>query len=109
MHIINLAHLLHHNPCGNMMQSPQLAEWIRVNHLAPALREHPKVFVDMDGFNRYTRTFLVALFVHLLTKEEFTYTELEEKLLYGHSLLGSIPPFIKHQLNKAAIDIAKRK
>lgn len=103
MHIINLSHLLHHNPCGNAMQSPELAEWIRVNHLAPALRNYSKVFVNMDGFNRYTRTFLVVLFVHLLTKEKFTYPELEEKLLYGHSLLGSIAPFVKHQLNKEAI------
>jgi len=72
--------------------------------LAPALREHQKVHVDLDGYNRYGRSFLDEAFGGLIREEGFTLDELRTKLSYSHSLVPTIEALISERLEAAQRD-----
>lgn len=80
----------------------------RKDCLAPALREHGRVLVVLDGYNRYGRSFLDEAFGGLIREEGFTWEYLKEHLSYKHSLVKSIEAVIKERIEAAAgISIAK--
>lgn len=72
--------------------------------LAPLLRNHKRVNVILDGYNRYGRSFLDEAFGGLIREEGFTHSELKEKLRYSHSLVKSIVLVIDERLEAARRD-----
>lgn len=80
----------------------------RSNCLAPALREHGRVHVVLDGYNRYGRSFLDEAFGGLIREEGFTWGFLSDNLTYKHSLVKSIEAVIKERIEAAAgVPVAK--
>jgi len=69
--------------------------------LAPMLRKHHKVHVDLDGYNRYGRSFLDEAFGGLIREEGFTLDQLKEKLSYSHTLVPTIEMLITERLEAA--------
>ncbi|WP_010490792.1 STAS-like domain-containing protein [Pseudomonas sp. S9] len=76
-------------------------QYFREIWLAPKLREYDYVHVDLDGYNRYGRSFLDEAFGGLIRDEEFTWEELQERLTYSHSLVKSIEALIKDRIDAA--------
>ena len=76
-------------------------QYFRERVLAPALREHSRVDVVLDGYNRYGRSFLDEAFGGLIRDEGFTWDELQSKLTYTHSLVKSIESLIKDRIDAA--------
>jgi len=79
-------------------------ETFRVDILAPALREHEAVIVDLTGYNRYGRSFLDEAFGGLIREEGFTSSDLEKKLTYKHDLVGRIIDVIDERIEAAKRD-----
>ncbi|MDC6382799.1 STAS-like domain-containing protein [Pseudomonas graminis] len=69
--------------------------------LAPKLREYDHVHVNLDGYNRYGRSFLDEAFGGLIREEGFTWQELQERLSYSHTLVKSIENLIKDRIDAA--------
>lgn len=107
MHVINLYHLIVHNPVAPHRNNEKTAEYIRKEHLVPALEKHPQVFINLDGYNRYNRSFLIELFVPLLIEHEFEYEDLKKRLFYDHSMLRSFKVLVDEMLNRKAIRIKR--
>ncbi|NVJ61847.1 MAG: STAS-like domain-containing protein [Gammaproteobacteria bacterium] len=59
-------------------------EVFRENVLAKALKENDKVIVDLTGYNRYGRSFLDEAFGGLISRDNFTKDELDQKLEIKH-------------------------
>ncbi|NWB08969.1 STAS-like domain-containing protein [Pseudomonas sp. D5002] len=76
-------------------------QYFREKLLAPKLREYDKVHVELDGYNRYGRSFLDEAFGGLIREEKFTWEELQNKLTYSHSLVKSIEALIKDRIDAA--------
>lgn len=76
-------------------------ELFRKNVLAPKLREYEKVHVNLDGYNRYGRSFIDEAFGGLIREENFSWSELQRKLTYSHSLVKSIETLIKERIDAA--------
>lgn len=78
----------------------------RQNLLAPTLRkclENGEVLtVNLDGYNRYGRSFLDEAFGGLIREEGFTSEQLSNHLLYKHSLVPSIEVLIAERIEAAA-------
>ncbi|SIQ14340.1 STAS-like domain-containing protein [Marinobacterium stanieri] len=72
--------------------------------MAPALREFDTVHIDLNGYNRYGRSFLDEAFGGLIREEGFTKSELDEKLSYAHDLVKSIEDTITDRIEAAARD-----
>ncbi|OCG76746.1 STAS-like domain-containing protein [Gilliamella sp. Occ4-3] len=56
----------------------------RENYLVPALKQYDNVIVDLNGYNRYGRSFLDEAFAGLIRDEGFSYDELKTKLKIKH-------------------------
>jgi hypothetical protein len=69
--------------------------------LAPALRQHGRVHVVLDGYNRYGRSFLDEAFGGLIREEGFSWDYLNKNLVYTHSLVKSIELVIAERLEAA--------
>ncbi|HHF3087737.1 TPA: STAS-like domain-containing protein [Vibrio alginolyticus] len=52
--------------------------------LLKALKENDKVIVDLTGYNRYGRSFLDEAFGGLISRDNLTKAELDEKLEIKH-------------------------
>lgn len=76
-------------------------ENFRKLHLVPALQQHDKVHVDLDGYNRYGRSFLDEAFGGLIREEGFTLAQLKSKLSYSHTLVPTIEQLITQRLEAA--------
>lgn len=76
-------------------------QYFRERILAPKLREYDKVHVELDGYNRYGRSFLDEAFGGLIREEGFTWDELQSKLSYSHALVKSIEALIKDRIDAA--------
>lgn len=76
-------------------------ENFRKQLLAPRLRTAEKVHVDLDGYNRYGRSFLDEAFGGLIREEGFTLDELKDKLSYSHKLVPTIEQLITERLEAA--------
>lgn len=76
-------------------------ERFRKEFLAPELRKNDKVHVVLDGYNRYGRSFLDEAFGGLIRYEGFTKQDLDEKLIYTHSLVESIVRLIDERIEAA--------
>ncbi|MBH3330994.1 STAS-like domain-containing protein [Pseudomonas oryzihabitans] len=81
-------------------------ELFRRNLLAPSLRKFERVHVELDGYNRYGRSFLDEAFGGLIREEGFTWEELQSKLTYSHSLVKSIETLIKERIDAARDAVA---
>jgi hypothetical protein len=79
-------------------------EVFRDKHLAPALRKYDRVTVDLNGFNRYGRSFLDEAFGGLIRESGFTKADLDEKLTYFHDELSSVITIIDERIEKAEED-----
>ncbi|MDV7963445.1 STAS-like domain-containing protein [Pseudomonas aeruginosa] len=84
-------------------------ENFRKRVLAPALRTHEKVHVELDGYNRYGRSFLDEAFGGLIREENFSYEDLKRRLSYSHALVRSIESLIDERLEAAHKDMTKIK
>lgn len=76
--------------------------------LAEKLRENEYVHVNLDGYNRYGRSFLDEAFGGLIREEGFTYEYLQEHLTYSHSLVKSIESLIDDRIQAAARNESER-
>lgn len=76
----------------------------RQNILVPMLKEYQHVHVDLDGYNRYGRSFLDESFGGLIREEKYTWEELSRRLTYSHSLVKSIELLIAERLEAARKD-----
>ena len=76
-------------------------EAFRKDLLAPKLREHERVHVNLDGYNRYGRSFLDEAFGGLIREEGFTGDEIRRKLSYSHSLIKSLNKVIAERIEAA--------
>ncbi|WP_345865123.1 STAS-like domain-containing protein [Shewanella algae] len=79
-------------------------EVFRETILAPALRQHSKVEVDLTGYNRYGRSFLDEAFGGLIREEGFTKDDLDLKLVLIHSSVQSILKVIQDRIEAAEQD-----
>ncbi len=59
-------------------------EVFRKKILIDALKNNTKVIVDLTGYNRYGRSFLDEAFGGLISRENFTKAQLDEKLVIKH-------------------------
>jgi len=104
-HTINVVKDFNKRPYGRYIDDgPGCGELFRRNYLAPALRKYSKVHVDLDGYNRYGRSFLDEAFGGLIREEGFSYAEVKEKLTYSHSLVKSIESLIDERVEAARRD-----
>lgn len=76
-------------------------EQFRRELLAPKLRQYEKVHVNLDGYNRYGRSFLDEAFGGLIREEGFTGDDLRRKLTYSHSLIKSLNKVIAERIEAA--------
>ena len=81
--------------------------YFRTKKLVPALLEHERVHVVLDGYNRYGRSFLDEAFGGLIREEGYSWEELNERLTYSHSLVKSIELLIAERLEAARKDMLK--
>lgn len=79
-------------------------QYYREKVLAPALREHNKVHVVLDGYNRYGRSFLDEAFGGLIRESNFTAVDIKNKLTYSHNLVPSIIKVIDERIDAAIRD-----
>ncbi len=80
-------------------------EEFRKKLLVPNLKEHKFVHVDLDGYNRYGRSFLDEAFGGLIRDEGFSWSDLSARLTYSHSLVKSIENLISDRLQAARISV----
>lgn len=94
-------------PYGRYMDSNNKlsGERFRKEVLAPALREHLYVHVELDGYNRYGRSFLDEAFGGLIREEGFTWEDINQRLTYSHSLVRSIEVLISDRLLAAKASV----
>lgn len=107
--IINVVKDFHAKPYGRYRNDAEGCEFtsgetFRQDFLAPALRSFDTVTVDLTGYNRYGRSFLDEAFGGLIREENFTSSELEEKLTYKHELVGRIIDVIDERIEAAIRD-----
>lgn len=81
--------------------------FFRKKKLVPALKEHERVHVTLDGYNRYGRSFLDEAFGGLIREEGFTLADLKSRLMYSHTLVKSIEAVIAERLEAAQDDMNK--
>jgi hypothetical protein len=107
--VIVLVKDFHEKPYGRYITDADGCEFtsgevFRINHLVPALRNFDHVTVDLNGYNRYGRSFLDEAFGGLIREEGFTGKELDEKLTIIHNLVPSILDVIKKRIDAAKRD-----
>lgn len=101
-YIINIVADFSKTPYGRYpSDGPSNGEDFRKILLAPKLREHEKVHVILDGYNRYGRSFLDEAFGGLIREEGFSGDELRRKLTYSHSLIKSMNKVIAERIEAA--------
>lgn len=102
-YVINVVKDFSKHPYGRY---PEDSEYcganFRKNLLAPMLREHGKVLVVLDGYNRYGRSFLDEAFGGLIREEGFSWEFLKDNLTYSHTLVKSIEAVIRERIEAAA-------
>jgi len=76
-------------------------EVFRENILIPALRENEKVIIDLTGYNRYGRSFLDEAFGGLISRENFTKAELDEKLEIKHDTVINFVNTVNERIQAA--------
>lgn len=103
-HTIHLVKEFSSSPYGREsdLDGSASGENFRVQFLAPALREHGKVHVDLDGYNRYGRSFLDEAFGGLIRDSGFTPEEIQNNLTYSHSTVKSIITVIRDRIQAAS-------
>lgn len=79
-------------------------EVFRKKVLVPALNQHRRVHVELDGYNRYGRSFLDEAFGGLIREDGFTLSDLQSRFTYSHSLVPSIVILIADRLEAAQRD-----
>lgn len=88
--VINLTHDFHPRPFGRYRKDGERsAEVFREEFLAPAIRAHDRVTVDLSGTNYYGSSFLEETFGGLV-RDGFKKEDLEAKLDIVHDKLPSI-------------------
>lgn len=105
-HEINLVKDFSKKPYGRYtdLDGSASGEEFRKAILAPALRTYDRVHVNLDGYNRYGRSFLDEAFGGLIREERFTPDEIKRKLTYSHSKVKSIVLVIKDRIDAAVRD-----
>ncbi|MBC7199659.1 MAG: STAS-like domain-containing protein [Pseudomonas balearica] len=102
LYTINVVKDFNKKPYGRYPNDGEgCGQYFRQRVLAPALREHDKVHVILDGYNRYGRSFLDEAFGGLIRYEGFSWEDLQRKLTYSHSLVKSIETLIKDRIDAA--------
>lgn len=69
--------------------------------LAPALRNHAHVTIDLTGYNRYGRSFIDEAFGGLVRDEGFTSEKLHSQLKIIHEELPSLVELVWARIDKA--------
>ncbi|MFJ4587754.1 STAS-like domain-containing protein [Pseudomonas moraviensis] len=101
-YIITIVNDFNAAPYGRYpVDGPASGEEFRKTLLAPKLREHARVHVVLDGYNRYGRSFLDEAFGGLIREEGFTGEDLRRKLTYSHSLIKSMNNVIAERIEAA--------
>lgn len=101
MFIINVVKDFSKKPYGRYPNEGDCGQTFRREKLAPALKDHDKVHVILDGYNRYGRSFLDEAFGGLIREEKFKWADLKERLTYSHSQVKSIELLIEERLEAA--------
>jgi len=83
--------------CGEIFRKTLLAPMLK-----SALQNNETLIVNLDGYNRYGRSFLDEAFGGLIREEGFTIEQLRNHLCYKHSLVKSIPMLIDERIEAAA-------
>lgn len=104
VHTINLVNDFSKSPYGREsdLDGSASGETFRKNLLAPALRDYSKVHVNLDGYNRYGRSFLDEAFGGLIRDSGFTPSFIRAHLTYSHSTVKSIITVINERIEAAA-------
>ena len=102
MHVINVIKDFNKKPYGRYpVDGLGCGELFRQEKLVPALRKYDRVHVDLDGYNRYGRSFLDEAFGGLIREEGFKWADLKERLSYSHSTVRTIEFLIADRLEAA--------
>lgn len=101
MFTINVVKDFSKKPYGRYPDEGDCGQVFRQSILAPALREHDKVHVVLDGYNRYGRSFLDEAFGGLIREEHFKWDDLKFRLTFSHSKVKSIELLIEERLEAA--------
>ncbi|MEG8231012.1 STAS-like domain-containing protein [Pseudomonas orientalis] len=101
MYTINVVNDFSKKPYGRYPKEGDCGEEFRQRFLVPALNEHDKVHVVLDGYNRYGRSFLDEAFGGLIREEGFRWSDLKSRLSYTHSQVKSIESLIEERLDAA--------
>lgn len=101
--IVNLVNDFSKSPYGREtdLDGAASGENFRNEILTPALKNHTKVHVVLDGYNRYGRSFLDEAFGGLIRVDGFTPNYISENLSYSHSTVKSIELVITDRLKAA--------
>jgi hypothetical protein len=102
---IKIVRDFHPKPYGRYPEDGEgCGQFFREKILAPAMRTNDKVFVDLNGYNRYGRSFLDEAFGGLIRESGFTGNEVKTKLTYRHDLVKSIETLIAERIDAAIKD-----
>lgn len=99
--VIDLVKDFHKTPYGRYeeLDGEGAGDRFRKLILAPALRRYEHVHVNLDGYNRYGRSFLDEAFGGLIRAENFTPEQVLKRLTYSHSKVKTIELLIKDRID----------
>lgn len=105
-HTINVVKDFSKRPYGRYQATDGdfCGENFRKNLLTPALHRYSHVHVELDGYNRYGRSFLDEAFGGLIREDGFTLSDLQNRLSYSHTLVPTIVMLITDRLEAAQRD-----
>ena len=75
-------------------------EQFRQDYLLPALQEHKHVTLNLNGYNRYARSWLNDVIEGLIVDEGMNPIELKERLVIKHDLLPNVVEFCNEFIEK---------
>lgn len=75
-------------------------EQFRQEYLLPALQEYQEVTLNLNGYNRYARSWLNEVIEGLIVDEGMSPIELKERLTIKHDLLPTVVEFCNEFIEK---------
>lgn len=107
---INLVSEFSRKPFGRYRKhyEDRSGQAFREDFLVPSLKDGGYVHVNLDGYNRYGRSFIDEAFGGLIREEGFDKKYLDEHLTYSHSLLDSVIFLIKERIETAYKDVKNK-
>lgn len=101
---LNVVELIGNKPFGRYIEDygSRSGEYFRIWYIKPHLMYGNLLHINLDGFNRYGRSFLMGAFHDLITVDGFEHKFVNNRLSYDHSKLWSYKVLIHSLLIEAS-------